>query len=232
MRHAPWVSHELSSHTLLWSEVDPRVHAFDHASALTEVTALPPSAEVPVGPTEVNARITWSREVAGPWTLEMTRALAGRFGRWSTGWQWSRDGGGGPVGSWCCPQHSITTPEETLQRVADALCEWRAWLEELAEFFERHPIGETDHEHAWERTAVLLINRVLDRTHACESWYAHCELVLTWYLTGWGVPRGTAEARVEAAVDGRFESWTVPESPVVREVAERLAGSPWEEESP
>ncbi|QUX31132.1 hypothetical protein KGD83_11935 [Nocardiopsis akebiae] len=222
------MGHRLSPHTLLWSEADPRVHAFDHASAPAETTALPPSADVPVGPTEVDARITWSREVAGPWTLEMTRALAGRFGRWSVGWQWSRDGAGGPVSGWCCPQHSITTPEETVQRVVDALCEWRTWLEELAELFERYPIGETDREHAWERAAVLLTTRVLDRTHASEAWYAHCELVLTWYLTRWGVEWQTVREQVEEILEERFESWVVPEEPVVREVVGLLADVLWD----
>ncbi|NKZ00036.1 hypothetical protein [Nocardiopsis alborubida] len=224
------MSHELSSRTLLWSEVDPRVHAFDHASALAEIIALPPAADVPVGPTEVNARITWSREVAGPWTLEMTRALAGRFGRWSTGWHWSRDGGGGPVVSWCCPGHSIAAPEETLQRVADSLREWRTWLEELADLFDRHPLDETGREHAWERAAVLLTTRVLDRTHATEAWYAHCELVLTWYLTRWGVEWKTVQEQVEEVLEGRFESWIVPEEPVVREVAGLLADVLWDED--
>ncbi|MFD6949601.1 MULTISPECIES: hypothetical protein [unclassified Nocardiopsis] len=227
------MSSELFPFDLRWSEADPRTHPFDHASASAEVIALPPAADVPVPPAgaDVWAHIAWAREVGNAWTQGMTRALVGRFGRWSTGWQWSRPGMGGPVDSWCCPKHSITTPEETLERVANALCEWRRWLEELAELFEHHPVGATDREHAWERAAVLLITRVLDRTRADETWYVHCELVLTWYLTRWDVPQDTAEEWVDRAVDGRFESWIAPGNPVVREVAERLAGSPWEEES-
>lgn len=62
----------------------------------------------------------------------MAAALAEHYGRWTVGRRWAHDEGdfdGGPVGNWCCPSHSITTPEETLARVTATLCEWRAWLE-------------------------------------------------------------------------------------------------------
>ncbi|MFE7108077.1 hypothetical protein ACFU98_15020 [Streptomyces sp. NPDC057575] len=58
----------------------------------------------------------------------MASALAEHCGRWTVGRRWAHDEGDfdeGPVGNWCCPSHSITTPEETLARVTAALCEWR-----------------------------------------------------------------------------------------------------------
>ncbi|WUD77170.1 Fic family protein [Streptomyces sp. NBC_00510] len=77
----------------------------------------------------------------------MSHALVERYGRWAVGWRWAHDEGdfdGGPVGNWCCPRDSITTPEETLARVVAALCEWRGWLESLAGWFEAYPLKAPD----------------------------------------------------------------------------------------
>ncbi|MFF8532225.1 hypothetical protein ACN6K9_006208 [Streptomyces sp. SAS_267] len=159
----------------------------------------------------------------------MTRALVERFGRWVLGWRWAHDEGeigGGPVGSWCCPRDSITSPDETLAKVATALCEWRAWLEDLAERFDRFRLDAVpaeERQHQWERAAVHLVTHVVDRTGAGDAWYGHCEQVLTWFLARWGVEEATAESLVEEAIGGRFESWTGPEPDVVDDMARRLS---------
>jgi hypothetical protein len=158
----------------------------------------------------------------------MTEAIAGHWGRWAAGWRWARDegdGGGGPVGSWCCATHSITGPEETLTRVSDALAEWRAWLEELAAAFERYPLGRLvapGDRALWERGAVDLIHRVVDRTGAGDAWYRHCAQVLTWFLARWGTAGEQAQHLVDEAVGGRFRSWAEPGEADVRDVAGRL----------
>jgi hypothetical protein len=147
------------------------------------------------------------------------------------GWRWAHDEGdvgGGPVGSWCCPRHSITTTDETLARVANALCEWRSWLEDLAVRFDHYRLDTSsteERQHVWERATVHLVNHVVDRTNAGDAWYAHCVQVLTWYLTRWGVAESSAREQAEQAIGGRFESWTAPERVLVEDVAERLAAS-------
>ncbi|MFA7754181.1 hypothetical protein V5F01_11090 [Streptomyces sp. NRRL B-2790] len=173
--------------------------------------------------------ISWSHGEGRAWTEAMTRALVERFGGWALGWRWAHDEGeigGGPVGSWCCPRDSITSPDETLTKVATALCEWRAWVEDLAERFDGYRLNSVpaeDRQHVWERAAVHLVTHVVDRTGAGDVWYGHCEQVLTWFLERWGVEAATAEALVEEAIGGRFESWTGPEPDVVDDVAQRLA---------
>ena len=135
---------DLDPRFLSWDEVDPSRHPFDRSSAARAVDSLGPARRVPRRP-EVSfgdrAMSSWNHGEGTRWADAMSHALAERFGRWSLGWRWAHDEGdfdGGPVGSWCCPQHSITTPQETLARVVAGLCEWRAWLESLAGWFEAY----------------------------------------------------------------------------------------------
>jgi hypothetical protein len=228
------MTRELLPYSLSWDEVDPRLYPFRGDDALDVVRALEPASRVPVRPAGTPAGhelIAWSHSAGSDWTRDMTRALVERYGRWSLGWRWAHDEGelgGGPVGSWCCPRDSITTPEETLERVAASLCEWREWLEYLSRWFDNHPLGTLPAENrrdAWERATGHLVNQVLDRTGSGDAWYGHCEQVLTWFLTRWGVDPETAREQVEEAIGGRFESWCAPERTVVDGVAERLATS-------
>ncbi|MEV6833939.1 hypothetical protein AB0N17_05370 [Streptomyces sp. NPDC051133] len=124
--------------SLSWDEVDPARHPFDAAAAERVVRSLGPARRVPRRP-DVHivdpALYAWCREKGEPWADAMSHALVEHYGRWTIGWRWSHDEGdfdGGPVGTWCCPRDSITTPEETLDGVVAALCEWREWLERLA----------------------------------------------------------------------------------------------------
>lgn len=217
---------ELLPYALTWAEVDPRRFPFDAAPVRAVVAGLAPAASVPG-----RGRID---EAGEQWTQEMARALAEHYGRWTLGWRWSRDGGsvgggGGPVTAWCCLHHSVTTPEETLDRVAAALVEWRTWLEELAGFFEQFPIGESGSElerrRVWERGAACLVTAVVKQTEAGDAWHGHCEQVLTWFLQRWGVDANRAGQLVTEAIGGRFESWIEPSTPVIEDVAGRLAGS-------
>ena len=226
--------HELAPWVLSWEEVDPRLHPFDARSAPGVVARLGPATDVPVRPSgagDYSEVIAWAHEAGRPWTEAMTRALVDRYGRWVLGWRWVLDEGdigGGPVGSWCCPNHSITTPEESLGRVTAALIEWREWLEDLANRFDRFPLDALpaeDRHLAWQRATVHLVTHVVDRTAAGDAWYGHCELVLTWFLTRWGVPPESTRELVKEAVGGQFGSWVEPAHTVVEEVAARLAAS-------
>ncbi|MFI5592592.1 hypothetical protein ACIA5G_46620 [Amycolatopsis sp. NPDC051758] len=205
---------------LTWRDVDPRQHPFDAATALDVISSLAP-ARFPATPDE-----------GDEWTAEMVRAVVDRFGRWAAGWRWAHnegDLGGGPVTSWCCARHSITTPDATLHRIADALCRWRSWLEDLAERFDRYPLDTVEGEEQRqirERATTHLVTAVVDRTGAGDAWYRHAEQVLSWFLTRWGTDPATAADQVERAVSGDFASWTAPETQVLDDVAGRLA-EPW-----
>lgn len=225
---------ELSPRELGWDEVDPARHPFDSASAAVVVRSLGPARRVPrrpdVSPADPAMR-AWDSDVAGPWADAMSYALVEQYGLWAAGWRWALDEGdfdGGPVGSWCCPPHSITTPEETLARVTSALCEWRGWLESLAGRFEAYPLDPVsvdDQRILWECAARNLIVQVTDRTGCGSGWYGHCHQVLTWFLSRWGLEPDAARRLVQEAVGGRFESWTGPDRVRIDDVAERIAGS-------
>ncbi|MFI6012135.1 Fic family protein [Streptomyces sp. NPDC051243] len=217
-----------------WDDVDPARHPFDSTSAAEVVRSLEPARRVPRRP-EIPfgdpAMSAWSWEEGKPWADAMSHALGEHYGRWVVGWRWAHDEGdfdGGPVGNWCCPRDSITTPEETLDRVIAALCEWRAWLESLAGWFEAYPLDLADVEDQrilWDRAARNLILQVVDRTGCGSGWYGHCHQVLSWFLSRWGVAADLAQELVDQAVGGRFQSWTGPDPVLVEDVAERLARS-------
>lgn len=223
-RHKPWV--------LSWGDVDPSDHPFDADAAPEIIRKLAPASTVPRRPAGHAADrnvIDWAHEDGDAWADSMARAVVERFGLWACGWRWAMDEGdfgGGPVGSWCCARDSISEPEETLNRVADALVEWRGWLEELAERFERFPLtdlSQADQVAVWERGTVHLIHHVVDRTGAGDAWYQHCAQVLTWFLARWGIAEKRAGRLVDRAIGGRFGSWIGPSETVVDDVAEQLA---------
>jgi hypothetical protein len=225
---------ELNPRTLNWDEADPARHPFDSESAARVVRSLGPALRVPSRPDGSYGDPTlgnWSWDVASPWADAMSYALAEGYGRWAVGWRWGLDEGdfdGGPVGSWCCPSHSVDTPEETLDRVIAGLCEWRDWLETLAGWFEAYPldlVAVADQRILWECAARNLILQVNDRTGSGSGWYGHCHQVLTWFLSRWHVDPAVARELVDEAIGGRFHSWTGPDRVLVDDIAERLARS-------
>jgi hypothetical protein len=224
----------LAPRFLSWDDVDPARHPFDAGSVARVVHSLGPARCVPIRPDVAfadPAMTAWSQDEADLWADAMSHALVQHYGRWTTGWRWSHDEGdfdGGPVGNWCCPRDSITTPEETLPRVVAALCEWRAWLESLAGWIEAYPLDldtVEDNRIVWERAARNLILQVTDRTGCGSGWHSHCRQVLGWFLDRWSVASDVAEELVDRAIGGRFESWTGPDDALVDDVAERLAHS-------
>ncbi|WP_305789754.1 hypothetical protein [Symbioplanes lichenis] len=227
----------ISPRSLRWQDVDPAGHPFDPAAAPAVVRSLPPAAEVPARPRNVDysAKIAWSRSTGDPWADTMSLALIGHYGRWAGGWRWATGEGdfdGGPGWTWCCSLHSMSAPDATLDTVTTALIEWRAWLEDLSERFGRFlPIppaaGEDDVLDVWERAVAHLVTVVVDRTGAGSGWYGHCEQVLGWFLAAAGIPADRHGQLIEHAVGGRFESWVEPKGAQVREVAERLATRLW-----
>ncbi|WUT66009.1 Fic family protein [Streptomyces sp. NBC_00683] len=212
--------------------MDPARHRFDSASAVQVVHSLGPARCVPRRPDVPfadRAMSAWSHGEATLWADAMSHALVQHYGRWTVGWRWAHDEGdfdGGPVGNWCCPRDSITTPEETLARVVAALCEWRGWLESLAGWIEAYPLDLADvgeQRILWERAAHNLILQVTDRTGCGSGWHGHCHQVLTWFLSRWGIEPDAARDLVDQAIGGRFLSWTGPDIVLVEDIAEQLA---------
>ena len=201
--------------TLSWDDADPSRHAFDSVAARAIIAGMTPELS------DRRAREAWQEAV--------NEALAVRFGRWSGGWAWGRDEsdlGGGPVGSWCCLQHSVGTPEQTTQRAHDALCEWRRWLDTLAGLFDTLTMpAEPPHERvaAWERAVTVLVTGVVEQTDAGDAWYQHCAQVLDWFLAHQGVPEAKRSGLVEDAIGGRFESWVEPPPELVTDIGHRIA---------
>lgn len=219
---------------LTWDDVDPVRHPFDAGAAGDAIRELAPASTVPARPSGGAGDrlvIDWAHEDGDAWADSMARAVVERFGHWACGWRWAMDEGdfgGGPVGSWCCSNHSIGEPEETLERVTNALLEWRGWLGDLAERFDRYPLAglsDADQVAGWEHGAVHLIHHVVDRTGAGDAWYRHCAQVLTWFLARWGVADSRAEHLVDQAIGGRFSSWCDPAESVVKDLAEQIARS-------
>ncbi|WP_018352234.1 hypothetical protein [Longispora albida] len=74
------------------------------------------------------------------WSRAVSRGLAERYGRWAAGWSWgigSGDYGGESSMLWGTDMYSITTPGETIARVANCLIRWRNWLEDVAWHFDQ-----------------------------------------------------------------------------------------------
>lgn len=228
--------HFTNPRDLTWQDVDPGRYPFDSDGLEAFVRAAGPARAVPGPPVERSALFSdpaafdaW-RTVSAAWADAMSHVLAEHYGPWVAGWRWARGEGdfdGGPIGSWCCPDDTITTAEATLERVVAAVREWREWLEFLAGWFDAHPFdlaAVEDQRPLWESTCRHLMLQVMDRTDHQSGWHGHCKLVLTWFLTRWGVDPDAAAAMVARAVDGRFQSWTAPDVPLVHDVAEKLTG--------
>ncbi|GAA3377431.1 hypothetical protein GCM10020367_53110 [Streptomyces sannanensis] len=217
---------------LSWHDTNPEYHTFDPEAVHAVVRSLEPAGRVPIRPQEpadLMAVIRWGHEEGRAWTDAMDHALVRHYGPWASGWRWAHDEGdfgGGPIGGWCCPRHSITTPEETVARVADCLIEWRKWLEDLNERFARFPVRDVppeDREWMWDRAAVHLVTQTMDRTGVGDAWYGTCALVLSWYLTANGVDADDASRLVRRAIGGRFDSWIAPKPAAIHDLGEQLA---------
>ncbi|MCI4066158.1 hypothetical protein MRQ36_27860 [Micromonospora sp. R77] len=114
---------------LTWRDVDPATRPdFDPAGAAELVRSLPPAAEVPPADTD------W--RLADFWWDRMTAALVERLGVWAVGWQHTvvmEDyPGRGVIPIWRNVELTITTPAETLDRLARALVAWHELTVELA----------------------------------------------------------------------------------------------------
>jgi hypothetical protein len=215
--------------TLTWAEVDPSRHAFDATVVHDVVRSVVPR---PSATLSFDDGGIYNNSEAEQWRDAAGRALVECYGPWASGWNWGRGEGdhdGGPLGTWCCPQHSISSPDATLLKVADSLIEWRRWLESLAVVFAdvvpRLDPGQAPDEltRAWQRAVGRVVRMVAARTKAESGWYGHCHQVIGWLLTVAAIPEDRHDQLISEAIGGRFESWIQPEPRLVNEIADELA---------
>ncbi|WP_433795133.1 hypothetical protein [Actinoplanes sp. CA-252034] len=114
---------------LTWSDIDPAGRpGLDPAGVAGLVRSLPPAAEVP--PAGTDWRLT------GVWLDRMTMALVERLGAWAVGWRHTvvleDHQGRGVIPIWLIADPPITTPAETLDRIARGLVAWHELTVELA----------------------------------------------------------------------------------------------------
>ncbi|QNP66846.1 hypothetical protein IAG43_30615 [Streptomyces genisteinicus] len=148
-----------------------------------------------------------------------------RYGAWTWGWTWCHSSGG-PVGTWAGGPSSVTTPDETAERVVAALLEWRTWLERTARRFAElaPPADASPEDRSWhlERACVRLVTYAVD-SGADNAWCGQTSRVLNWFLTSTGMDRAEAERAVERAIGGRFRSWVPPRRTLIDSVGEDFA---------
>lgn len=204
---------------LSWEDVDPRERDFEPAAVAAVTAELVTGGDIPAQGADWRLRDLWLESVS--------IGLTERYGLWAVGWRWSVGEGdldAGPVANWCCFSHSVTTPEQTAAAVCAALIEWRDWLEDLAERFDRFLPLAADDLDGWERAVAHLVTAVGDRLQYESAWYNCCTTVLGWFLEAAGIASDERKVLLEHAVGGRFASWTEPDRELVASVAERLAG--------
>ena len=203
-----------------WDESDPARHSF--AWDEDEEERLRSLVRDWVPPVLSGAAGRWQGE---RWCESQVDAIIReRYGTWAWGWNWCYRHGG-PIGSWGSPS-SVTTPDETAERVVAALLEWRAWLERTAQHFAElaPPPGAAPEDRSWhlERACVRLVTYTLD-SGADGAWHGQTSIVLGWFLTSVGMDRAEAARAVESAIGGRFKSWVYPERTLIESVGEDLA---------
>lgn len=205
--------------SLTWSAVEPWSHPFDPSGTATALLkALPP-------PLPPKSRGTPFLEGA-EWTAQVSSWFVARHGEWACGWCWAGgegDIGGGPVHAWCCPPHSMGSPEVSVQRAVEGLSDWRRWLEQLELLFASHPL-DPGHDVAFqvELAVVEILGAVMSRTGCEDAWYGHAEQVLGWYLEARGQRPERAGKWLHKALSGRFESWSSPGTEVVEAIGKEL----------
>lgn len=210
---------------LNWDDVDPQRHPFpttdtqrqELTHALTQLIAEHTPHMTPSTPKQTQ-ETAFNRAVS---TL-----LVERYGPWATTWTGTlpphRD-------TWCCVNHSLTpnAPHTSATRIINSLHLERQWLEELATAFDQltppPDLTPTQHTRHHQRAATRLITMAVTRTQADDAWYLTCEYLLTLFLSHQGLQGPRLHDQVEAAIEGRFDSWTTPSPTAITTVADDMA---------
>ncbi|MGX7675839.1 hypothetical protein [Plantactinospora sp. DSM 117369] len=223
-----------------WADVDPARYPFDPDGVLAVVRALAPQVPPAVSPKmpllgpEAWDKYRADRELAARWNDAITDIFVDQYGDWAFGWHWSPgvdDYSDELTRTWDFWRPISTSPEESLRLVAAALVEWRRWLEELAERFDRFlpalridgSAGRDDLVAVWEAAITHLLIGTVSRIEDEDGWQGWCHRVLTWFLTAAGLPQERSEMLVGSAVDARFDGWVALTRADIADIAERLA---------
>lgn len=210
---------------LHWVDVDPALHAFD--PALARAIALDIVGNVVGGKLERKRTGGAKKDRI---ERELKTGLLEAYGSWMIGWNWaaSEPGGGGPIRSWCCDDHSIFARGDagalpTIERVVAAVTEWRTFLESIAALYRelRDATAAFDLPHRTEHAASRLVALVVERTGAEDAWYATFTQLLRWFLEYCG-QGPIAEDAIAEVVHGRFESWIAPDPATIAAVVRGL----------
>ncbi len=220
-------------HHLGWSDVVPSAHPFNPA---------------PVEPIAGSAAALRGQKHNDAIVASIDRALLAEYGSWIAGWQWgaSEPGGGGPVRKWCCARDSLfrkddKSTSDAARRVAEAVLDWRGFLEELERVFdELPPLGSTSDQEVSslriaseiEEAAARLLPVVVEHTSAEDAWYRTFVVVLTWYVESKGGDADVYGPIIEEAVSGTFQSWVAPSSTEAAGAFSWLANRILEERAP
>lgn len=204
---------------LTWNQVDPASSQYDpDATARVARRILVPVQEQPGTRTLENNALRDRLE------SDLDSALLETFGPWVAGWNWAatEGGGGGPVDAWCCGRHSVLpdgeAPETTVQRVVDAVAQWREFLEAVAQVQSPvlrdtagMPVGQS-----LERALSAYLPLVLEHTGASDAWYDTLRVVLNWHLQAAGVDDQRLRQALASVTSACFESWIEPAPAVVQ----------------
>lgn len=205
------------AHRLRWAEIDPATHPFDSSR-------LEPLVERALAPFAFPGDTGAERERAEE---AVTRALAAEYGAWVMLWTWaaSEPGGGGPVRSWCCAQHSFDVDRDVArERVVTAVLEWRTVLERLhTEFAGLHvECAALGNREAAMRGAARLLPLVIEWTGGGDAWHGTLADMLSWFLEPTLSDRDRTNAAISEAISGVFSSWTVPDDAQQREAVSAI----------
>jgi hypothetical protein len=221
---------------LAWEDLDPARISFDPSRARAVVSSI--LALALLDPKSKELKPGWSALALAD---ALDQALVEALGGWVDGFRWTVSGGGGPVGAFCCAQHSILKkedagPGDTAERVVAAVVEWREFLEEMARTFESLREGSrgSSLERNVEVAGARLLPVVLARTRANEGWYGTFSKLLVWYLEFRGLDRKVVEPLIGKLTSGKFESWIEPDdetaSRTIGEIARAVAEAPKRDE--
>ena len=213
---------------LLWSDLDPRLHAFDPQQAREAIASA-------VGQFTIHHALRPDRRADVAAAID--RALIAQVGAWSAGWSWSAsepgDGGPVPTSAYCCAEHSLVGSREDVTETAlRAVSAWRARLEELAVIFDELTSVTEPTADAAVRAATRLLPQVVEWTNTDDAWYATFDAILRWALEHRGVDTADAARWVAASTKGHFASWCAPAPDALDAVSKTLRRETAQGETP
>ena len=208
-----------------WADFDPARHPFDPAGVLGVLPAVAPPLPAPAPPRpplEPGHEQEWLRYQAADnehlrWNIALTEALVGHYGPWVRGWYWLPRRPDQPL-RWNFWVPVSTSAAESWPLIADAILEWRRWLEELAARFRKFPPDRRE-------TAIAeLLTTTAARIADADEWQGLSGIVVSWFLQAGGVPAARATELVDRALTDHFDKWIHLTAEDAAAMAAQIAG--------